>query len=50
MSGRRGFGGVWSAVIAMQVAVTLMFPAAAFFFHRVVVGGQTRDVGFAAHE
>lgn len=44
------FGGVWSAVIAMQVAVTLMFPAAAFFFHRVVVNGQTRDVGFAAHE
>jgi predicted permease len=44
------FGGVWSAVIAMQVAVTLMFPAAAFFFHRVVVGGQTRDVGFAADE
>jgi putative ABC transport system permease protein len=44
------FGGAWSAVIAMQVAVTLMFPAAAFFFHRVVVGGQTRDVGFAAHE
>jgi putative ABC transport system permease protein len=44
------FGGVWSAVIAMQVAVTLMFPAAAFFFHRVVVGGQTRDVGVAAHE
>ncbi len=44
------FGGVWSAVIALQVAVTLMFPAAAFFFHRVVIGGQTRDVGFAAHE
>lgn len=44
------FGGMWSAVIAMQVAITLMFPAATFFFHRVVVGGQTRDVGFAAHE
>ena len=33
----------------MQVAVTLLFPAWAFF-HRVVVGGQTRDVGFAADE
>jgi predicted permease len=44
------FGGVWSAIIAMQVAVTLMFPAWAFFFHRVVIGGQTRDVGMAARE
>jgi predicted permease len=49
-SGRLRFGGVWSAVIAMQVAVTLMFPAAAFFFHRIVVFGQTRDVGFDARE
>jgi predicted permease len=44
------FGGVWGAIIAMQVAVTLMFPAWAFFFHRVVIGGQTRDVGMAARE
>ena len=44
------FGGVWTAVIASQVALTLMFPAAAFFFHRAVVAGQTRDVGFAAEE
>ncbi len=42
------FGGVWTAVIAAQVAVTVMFPAAAFFFHRWVVAGQTRDVGFPA--
>jgi putative ABC transport system permease protein len=42
------FGGVWTAVIATQVAVTLMFPAAAFFFHGWVVEGQTRDVGVAA--
>lgn len=41
------FGGVWTAVIAAQVAATLTFPAAAFFFHRWVVGGQTRDVGFS---
>ncbi len=44
------FGGVWTAVIAVQVAVTVMFPATAFFFHRWVVDGQTRDVGFAAQE
>jgi len=42
------FGGVWTAVIATQVAVTLMFPAWAFFLHRWVVEGQTRDVGVAA--
>lgn len=44
------FGGVWTAVIVAQVAVTVVFPAAAFFFHRWVVAGQTRDVGFAANE
>jgi predicted permease len=42
------FGGVWTVVIAMQVAATLTFPAAAFFFHRWVVAGQTRDIGVAA--
>jgi predicted permease len=44
------FGGVWTAAMASQVAVTVMFPAAAFFFHRWVVDGQTRDVGFPAGE
>jgi putative ABC transport system permease protein len=42
------FGGIWTAVIASQVAATLMFPAAAFLFHRWVVEGQTRDLGFPA--
>jgi putative ABC transport system permease protein len=42
------FGGIWTVVIAAQVAATLTFPAASFFFHRWVVGGQTRDIGFAA--
>jgi putative ABC transport system permease protein len=49
-SGGFRFSGVWGAVIVSQVAVTLMFPAAAFFLHRFVVGEQTRDVGFAADE
>jgi putative ABC transport system permease protein len=44
------FGGVWTAAIVAQVAVTVVFPAAAFFFHRWVVASQTRDVGFAANE
>jgi putative ABC transport system permease protein len=42
------FGGVWTAVIATQVAVTLLFPAMAFFFHGWVVEGQTRDLGVPA--
>lgn len=44
------FGGVWTAVIVAQVAATVMFPAAAFFFHRAVVNEQTRDVGFPAEQ
>jgi hypothetical protein len=50
-SGWRGgyrFGGVWTTVIATQVAVTLLFPAMAFFFHGWVVEGQNRDVGVPA--
>jgi putative ABC transport system permease protein len=42
------FGGVWTAVIAAQVAATVLFPAGAFFFHRWVVAGRTLDVGFPA--
>jgi predicted permease len=42
------FGGIWTAVIAAQVAATLLFPAAAMFFHRWVISGQTRDLGFAS--
>jgi putative ABC transport system permease protein len=42
------FGGGWTAVIVSQVAATLTFPAAAFFFHRSVVEAQTQDVGFPA--
>lgn len=44
------FGGVWTAIIAAQVAATVLFPAAAFFFHRGVVEGQSRDVGFPAEQ
>ena len=44
------FDGLWTSVIAAQVATTLMFPAAAFVFHRGVIRGQTRDVGFPAEQ
>jgi len=44
------FGGFWTAVIIAQVAATVTFPAAAFFFHRWVVEGQTRDNGFPAKQ
>jgi putative ABC transport system permease protein len=40
------FGGVWTAVIVAQVAVTVAFPATAFFVRRTVVATQTVDVGF----
>jgi predicted permease len=44
------FGGVWTAVTVVQVAVTVLFPATAFFFQRWAVEGLTRDVGFRAEE
>ena len=44
------FGGVWTAVIVTQVAVTVAFPAAAFFLRRSVVQIRSLDVGFAAEE
>ena len=40
------FRGVWTVVIAAQVAATVMFPAAAFMLHSSVVGQQARDLGF----
>ena len=44
------FGGVWTAVIVTQVAVTVAFPATAFFARREVIQVQTLDVGFQAQE
>lgn len=41
-------GGVWTGVIAAQVATTVLFPAAAFFFHRWVVSAHTQDIGVPA--
>ncbi len=44
------FGGIWTAVIVAQVAVTVAFPATVFFVRRAVVEGQTFDAGFRAPE
>ena len=44
------FGGVWTAVIVAQVAVTVAFPATAFFVRRDVVAKQTIDVGFRTEQ
>ncbi len=40
------FGGVWTAIIIAQVAVTVAFPATAFFARQHVIGVQSLDVGF----
>jgi putative ABC transport system permease protein len=42
------FGGVWTAVIITQVAVTVAFPAVAYFVRRDAVQIETEDVGFQA--
>jgi predicted permease len=49
-SGGVRFGGVWTAVIVAQVAVTLAFPATSFYFQRYVTQMRSVDLGFAASE
>ena len=44
------FGRLWTAVIIAQVALTVAFPAGAFFVRRGVVQIQTMDVGFPAEQ
>ncbi len=44
------FGGVWTAVIVTQVAVTVAFPATAFFVRQAVVQIRSLDPGFRAEE
>ncbi|HVL66213.1 MAG TPA: ABC transporter permease [Vicinamibacterales bacterium] len=43
-------GGLWTAVVIVQVAVTVTFPAAAFLARRHVVGLQSLPTGFPSHE
>jgi len=44
------FGGVWTAIIVAQVAVTVAFPAVAFFVRRDATQIENTDVGFATRE
>jgi predicted permease len=44
------FGRLWTAVIVAQVAVTVAFPATAFFARREVVRIQKMEAGFPAGE
>jgi hypothetical protein len=42
------FSGIWTVVIVAQVAVTVAFPATAFFLRRAAAPIRSADVGFAA--
>jgi putative ABC transport system permease protein len=44
------FGGVWTAVIVAQVAVTVVFPAGAYVMQREGMRVRSLDAGFASHE
>jgi predicted permease len=44
------FGGIWTAVIVMQVAITVAFPTVAFFTQRDGVQIRAVKVGFPAEE
>jgi putative ABC transport system permease protein len=44
------FGRVWTGLIVLQVAVTVAFPAAAWFVRRDAVQIQSLDVGFQERE
>ncbi|CAN5691109.1 ABC transporter permease [soil metagenome] len=44
------FGNVWTTIIVTQVALTVAFPATAFFTRQYVVGVQTVGVGFNDEE
>jgi hypothetical protein len=44
------FGGVWTVVIVAQVAITVAFPATAFFVRRDATELEQVDVGFPVRE
>jgi putative ABC transport system permease protein len=44
------FGGVWTAVIVAQVAITVAFPAIVYTVQRQAIHIETFDVGFADEE
>ena len=50
LGGGLRFGGVWTAIIVAQVAITVAFPATAFFAGRYVSRMQSLDLGVPAAE
>lgn len=48
--GRHQLRGIWTAVIVAQVAITVVFPAIAFFAYRYVGQITQMEVGFPSHE
>ena len=44
------FGGIWTVVIVVQVAITVAFPAVVYFEQGLVRHIQTFEAGFAAEE
>jgi hypothetical protein len=48
--GMTQIGGAWTLLIVVQVAVTVLFPAAAFNFHRWASPDQTMELSFPAKE
>jgi predicted permease len=44
------FGGVWTAVIVMQVALTVAFPATVLLVHSEIKRIESYDIGFRAQE
>jgi predicted permease len=49
-AGGSRFGGLWTAAVVGQVALTVAFPSAAFFAWRYVAGMRALDPGFPASE
>jgi predicted permease len=49
-AGGTQFGGVWTAVIVLQLAVTMGFPVATFFVRRGTVQLETQPVPFPVEE
>lgn len=44
------FGGLWTAVIVTQVALTVVFPVITFYVQRDMAQIRTQEVGFAAEQ
>jgi putative ABC transport system permease protein len=48
--GSHNFGGIWTTLIAAQIAITVAFPVTAFLTHRDAVHIESLDLGLPARE